>query len=469
MKKIYILLTIIIIPFLLSAQQLLNANFETWTDSHYAEDWNSYEFGSSPFIFYTASRSTDAAFGTYAAKLETVNAFVENIPGIILLGNINFDTFMPEGGSPFSSRPAGIVFSYKYTPSGGDGMLAFAVLTKWNTVNNSRDTIAGAFFQSNETQAAYLRKSLPIYYRSADEPDTINVGFISSNEAPQAGSVLFIDSVEMSYELVNYPTYALPASNITGSSFVASWAPIPYAVSYDVELAYDEAFVNQVEGYNPLNVLSTGYNSSVEISGLQTNRYFYRVKVNYSGDVSEYSNIITVPLPAQALDATQISGAGFTANWDEAAGADNFLLTVARDANFNDIVSPYNDFAVGANLYYVVGGLSPETNYFYKLKTVYQTDISVFSNTVQLTTAVASAQFIDKINFEIFSINNNLRIVNYSKIDPYMVCVYDISGKIVYENVISDKIADIFIAQKGFYIVKIINSEGFISKKIVIY
>ncbi len=449
-------------------QQVANSNFENWTDEHYAVDWNSFEFGSYPLIYYTADRTTDAAFGTYAVKLETQDALGNKIPGIIMLGDLNMDTFMPEGGVPFTDRPTGFSFSYKYSPVNGDALFIFALLTKWNEDTQETDTIGGGLLQSSDVQDPYILKTVPIYYQSIEEPDTINVGFVSSSNPPQAGSTLYIDSLAMVYELVNYPTVCFPEVDVTPTSFTALWGAIPYASAYELEVAYDEDFTNYVTDF-PMTIVNTGYNSAYNVSGLETDQYFYRVKTIYGTEDGGYSNVESVPLPTLALEGDVLGHISFTANWSEVASATDYLLDVATDEAFVNMVDGYSELSVGTVTSIIVDGLEAGTTYNYRLKAVYDGDTSIASNVISLTTEPSSVENYDNTQFIVSSYRNviNILVKNYS--NPILVEVFDISGrKLISKNFYSKNIT-LGMPHSGFYIVKITDGNFGTTKKVILY
>jgi hypothetical protein len=462
-------LPLIIISFSLNAQteeQIPNSGFENWTDAHTATGWNSYELDVIYASYYTASQTADAALGQYAAELKTQNILTESLPGIILLGDINLETYTPSGGIPFASRPAAFSFSYKYAPVGDDSGLAIALLTKWNETEQVSDTVGAGIFMITEAQTEYTRVDVPIYYQSDETPDTINIGFISSAEAPQAGTVLIVDETEMRYDLLNYPTICFPADNISIQNFTAQWAPVAYAQAYRLEIAHDEAFTDMLANY-PLE-LAHSYDASHGVSISEIGQYFYRVKVLYETAESDYSNIINVPIPTVALDASGIGSDAFIANWQTVADADDFLLTVATDAEFANTLTEYTDRSVGTGGSYSVSGLNAETDYFYRLKAVYGNAISKASNTVTVRTQVLSTEELNASDFDIYLSGDVLRIEDKSNQLPARLRIYDLSGRLIMQKQVRETGAEIRLPITGVFIIELRASDKLFSKKVII-
>jgi len=471
MKPLYLLSTLFMLLSYLSLnaqteEQIPNSSFENWTDDHTAEGWNSYELDLGYTAFYTANQSTDAAAGDYAVELETQDMFGETLPGIILLGDIDLETFMPSGGIPFTSRPAGFSFSYKYAPVGDDEGLAIALLTKWNETEQVSDTVGAGFFMIQDAQADYMRVDVPVYYQSDEIPDTINIGFISSAETPLAGTVLTVDELEMRYDFLNSATICFPADNISTESFDLQWAPVAHAENYRVEVAYDENFTDMLTDY-PLE-LAHSYDAVHTVDVSEIGQYFYRVKVLYETVESEYSNIVNVAMPTLALDATQIGSGAFTANWQTVADADDFLLDVAEDSEFANILTGYNERSVGTGGSFSVSGLDAETDYFYRLKTVYGSALSPASNTVMLRTQVLNTENLKANDFEIRVIGDIIRIESANNSLPAGLRIYDLSGRLVMQKQVRKTGTEIQMPLRGVFILELRSPDELFSEKIII-
>ena len=91
---------------------------------------------------------------------------------------------------------------------------------------------------------------------------------------------------------------------------------------------------------------------------------------------------------ATAADA--VTSTGFTAQWEEHYSASRYFLDVALDSGFTSFVSGYNGFEIssGATLSHEVSGLSPETDYYYRVRAYNATtgDTSESSNVITVTT-----------------------------------------------------------------------------------
>jgi phosphodiesterase/alkaline phosphatase D-like protein len=101
------------------------------------------------------------------------------------------------------------------------------------------------------------------------------------------------------------------------------------------------------------------------------------------------SQVLPPPAPL-ATAATNVGQTSFTANWNASTGATAYLLEVATDSIFRLIVPGYSNLNVGNVLTQNVTGLAAATTYFYRLKASNAGGTSANSNTISVTTVVAT-------------------------------------------------------------------------------
>ena len=173
---------------------------------------------------------------------------------------------------------------------------------------------------------------------------------------------------------------AAEATNITGSSFTAKWAmgagSSPTPDKYFLDVSTDANFAEDkfVEGCRNKYV---GNVTEYTVTGLNLGTvYYYRLKASYANPwhhPSTYSNFITVnAVPTiTLLTATNITEDSFTANWlgSSDTKVDYYILEVAKDDKFKNLVSGYANLLVPANKTSCeVTGLSPDFTYYYQVK-----------------------------------------------------------------------------------------------------
>ena len=187
---------------------------------------------------------------------------------------------------------------------------------------------------------------------------------------------------------------AIPASNIVQTSFTANWNASAGATAYLLDVASDTSFTALIPGYNNLNV---GNVLTRNVTGLTpAAKYFYRVRGSNVGGTSGNSNSILVttlvatPPPPVAVAGTIVTQTSFTANWNSSVGATAYFLDVATDTNFTVIISADSNLNVGNVLTRNITGLAAGTKYFYRVRASNVGGTSGNSNTIVVTTVVAT-------------------------------------------------------------------------------
>ena len=101
---------------------------------------------------------------------------------------------------------------------------------------------------------------------------------------------------------------ALPATNITETSFTANWEGVTGATGYRLTVATDAAFTDIVAGFNSLDV---GNVLTYDVPGLDIgHEYFYRLTAYNPVYTSAYSNVIEVNLPISWTVTSRGDGSG---------------------------------------------------------------------------------------------------------------------------------------------------------------
>ncbi|MBN2892028.1 MAG: T9SS type A sorting domain-containing protein [Bacteroidales bacterium] len=307
MKKTFIFFSLFFFAVVTFSQTVpQNKNFENWIDLGTNGDslvkWNSaiwYDAGVFGMIRIPfAEQSTDAFQGDYAAKLETKEESFTGmiLPGIIQLGKFDLEgDGMPiYGGVPFSERPLGLSVFAKYFPADNDTAFVMAYLTKYN--GTSTDTIGLTFYPLTDIIPDYTELLMPIIYESEDAPDTLNIVIISTNPLNmKVGSTMYVDSLQLLYEMSAFPTLALEATQITETSFTANWIPSPYVSDYFFDLATDSNFVSIIPDFDNISVDTFNFDITLPEAYFNYENLFYRVRVNYNDTATSInSNVVKV-------------------------------------------------------------------------------------------------------------------------------------------------------------------------------
>ena len=186
---------------------------------------------------------------------------------------------------------------------------------------------------------------------------------------------------------------AKAATGISTAGFTANWGAVPTTdwsvaptITYLLDVATDAAFSSILTAYNNLSVTGT----TQAVSGLSAGTtYYYRIRYLFNGlSSSTGSNTITVtaiPDAPVAVNATNKTTSGFTANWNAVTGAAKYQLEVATDAGFTTII--YTNAAVTGTSYPVIG-LNTNTTYFYRVRAC-----NVEGNSSANSNAITTATF----------------------------------------------------------------------------
>ncbi|WP_299465756.1 fibronectin type III domain-containing protein [uncultured Microscilla sp.] len=184
---------------------------------------------------------------------------------------------------------------------------------------------------------------------------------------------------------------SLSASEIEYTSFVANWKAMPEADSYQLDVATDPLFESILPKYNNLNLTA----NRLVIINLDANQtYYYRVRALNSETRSNYSKVITVNTSNLATPvataANNIESGGFRANWQTVANASSYLLDVALDPGFSQILPAYNNLAVIDN-YLDITSLNASTTYYYRVRAQGLNAVSDNSNVITVSTGLLPA------------------------------------------------------------------------------
>ncbi|WP_046245635.1 T9SS type A sorting domain-containing protein [Hymenobacter terrenus] len=168
------------------------------------------------------TKSTAVSNGSFAAQLQTTNvntvAGTFAVPAVLVLGtriNPNSDPASDDnipGGLPFTSRPTQFQFDYQLT---GPNALAddATVSVQLTRTVNGNVTVIAEIEETLQPSATYTTLSLPLQYNSADQPDTVRIGFISGNiETATAGTTLLVDNISFTGTVTATRNAALAAA-----------------------------------------------------------------------------------------------------------------------------------------------------------------------------------------------------------------------------------------------------------------
>ncbi len=185
---------------------------------------------------------------------------------------------------------------------------------------------------------------------------------------------LNVTSVSSAIGSVNTPSrppVMQPTTSITSSSFTVNWQPVAGIDRYIVDVATDSLFTKFLPGYENYN---NGSSTTLLLSGLESaSAHYIRVRASSStsgltSENSERVRVFTLPEIPVISTATNVTSRSFRANWRSVPRVDQYILFVATDSLFNNVLSDYNGRVVSADTTFLVEELSPNRRYFYRVR-----------------------------------------------------------------------------------------------------
>jgi hypothetical protein len=161
------------------------------------------------------------------------------------------------------------------------------------------------------------------------------------------------------------------STSITTTSFRVNWNAFTSAQEYRVDVASDNGFTNILPGFD--NIVINGGTTFKVVGGLQPGTtYYYRVRTVAAGGTSANSTtgtVITLTDKPEIETATAITDNSFVAHWSRPVGTASFLIDVATDQQFTQILNGYSNLAVDQNSS-TINSLIANTIYYYRVRAV---------------------------------------------------------------------------------------------------
>lgn len=139
--------------------------------------------------------------------------------------------------------------------------------------------------------------------------------------------------------------------------------------------------------------------ASVRISGLKPGKTYTIAAIEANGEGkstvyalpkkkdSRFIRTYTVMPPApKAIEATDVSANHFLARWEKLEGAKNYILDVAKDENFTQLLPAYSNITIMPVNDWDIDNLEPGKIYYYRVRAMLSNGMTAFSNVVKVTT-----------------------------------------------------------------------------------
>ena len=178
-------------------------------------------------------------------------------------------------------------------------------------------------------------------------------------------------------------------------------------------------------------------------------------------------NISAPPKPV-ALDATNITSIGFTANWQASPGATGYYLDVSSDINFTTYIYGFHNRDIGNALSFIVRGLTSNSTYYYRIR-AYNSHGLVSDSSNIITTVIALAP---PVALEATNVFQTGMTANWQAADGATGYFLDVSLSNIFDsyvdgyqnkdvgNVLASDIVGLVLATAYFYRLRAYNDIG---------
>lgn len=259
----------------------------------------------------------------------------------------------------------------------------------WSAVDNTTSYKLDVSTDANFTTFVTGYNNLDVGYVTSKSVTGLTVGvqYFYRVRAANANGQSFSSNV-ISVGGLSAPV-ATDATNKTSTSFSANWGSVGGTTSYKLDVATDFYFQSMVTGYSNLDVGNVTTYSVAELTSGVT--YYFRVRASNASNTSMSSNIVStgLPVPPVITYASNILSTSFNANW-AAVTATTYKIDVSTSSTFSSFVGSYNNYDMGNVITFNVSGLSANTTYYYRVRSVNATGSSINSNVVTVLTQAAT-------------------------------------------------------------------------------
>ncbi len=168
-----------------------------------------------------------------------------------------------------------------------------------------------------------------------------------------------------------------------------NWNPIEKVNGYELQVATLSDFSSEMV---ISKIISAPISKYITNTLSYYTNYYWRVRAITAGGNGRWSNVQnfqTKGPPEQipvAIQATEILGNSFRANWNTLIGAINYRLDVATDEQFNNFITGFNNLSVGNVTSKQVTNLLEKTSYYYRVRAENQIGVSQNSNIISCIT-----------------------------------------------------------------------------------
>lgn len=391
MKRIlFICFYVVCFQIYLVAQTVPNGGFENWQVEHFFDEPN-FGITSNLQCFYNVQmgnvqKTTDAYAGNFAAKLITVEAANDTIPGIILVGTPVGNTIT--GGIPINVRPDSLKVYAKFNIQPGDTASIVVGFRNANFV----DPIGFTQLIFTGNQNTYQEfKSIITWVDAFTVPDTLFAIFTSSiinSNTLIPGSELFVDNVGFTGAV------GAPNSNFETWTAIESLEPVDWWTPNFALINQTPCVTQTTDAHSGQYALSIKnvLTASGDTIGFASNGYLGNDLFNGGMPISQNPTMVTGYYKYTPVgNDTALVGIFITkydANLGVSVRLDSSLIKLPAAANYTYFELPlyYNGWPIAdsLNITFASGNFNGDTSLLVPGSVLNVDDIEVFFNPVSV-------------------------------------------------------------------------------------
>ncbi len=250
---------------------------------------------------------------------------------------------------------------------------------------------------------------------------------VSPKSTAQLAAVSVGDTVRITFP-AGFDLTTISGGSVDGTPIASSIVKGATTLSFETPVAIAKNATFTIILYDVTNHSAVGdYQLSMAIDN-NTGTGIGNQNLYAAGASSEFTLISSPPAPTSEA-ASMISCTFFYANWNTATVANNYILDVATDSIFTNILAGYDSLVVGNDTTYKVTGLNPATTYYYRVSASNACGISGYSD-FQAATTLSAPEPIIAASGPLTFCNGDSVILDAGNWEDYLWSTADTTRKI---------------------------------------
>ena len=265
---------------------------------------------------------------------------------------------------------------------------------------------------------------------------------------------------------------ALPATDIVENGYTANWKSVPGATKYQVEMFYYNPTTGAKTRQKNVTLESTVTSYSYSFALLKNKMNSYVITA-YAGAIDDYKAVsdtvfvsLIKPAAVAALEATDVTETGFTANWEASEDESvKYILTVTSNG-----VEVSKDTLIGTSK--AITGLTAGTEYSYTVYTLNVVGLksAIASKAMTVTTTANEGGNTNPSDDPTTAVSENsaakltvypnpaVSVINISGVDAKSVSIYSSTGALV--EATAETVINVSDLAAGLYHAVVVDNNG---------